>query len=432
MVVADYWSSAVLIGVLVTFNALCSGTEIALVSVRAGQLRQLERRDAAGVSALARLERDPNRFLATIQIGITLAGFLASATAAVSLAEPLAPQLAFLGEAAETVAVVLVTMILTFMTLVFGELAPKRLAMQYAQRWALLAGRPLNILATIFRPAVWVLGKATDATVRALGGDPRVFDDQVSFEELRDLVIEHRGLSREQRRMITGVMELQERMLREIVVPRPAVFTLRADTPTAAACTALAAAGHSRAPVLASPSPEDVVGVVHLRDLLAQEGTVGQAARPAVLFPDTLSIAEALRRFKAEGQQFALVIDEGCAVSGIVTMEDLLEEIVGEVYDETDHDVVQAQRFPDGSLLLQGTFPVHDLPDLGVELIDRPQGEYATIAGLTLAALGRIPDRPGDQVKLAAWTIEVTRIDHHAITAVRLRPQSNPRRQVEE
>lgn len=432
MIVAEYWSSAVLIGVLVALNALFSGSEIALVSVRESQLRRLERRGAAGVHALARLERDPNRFLATIQIGITLAGFLASATAAVSLAEPLAPRLAFLGGAAETTAVVLVTAALTFMTLVFGELAPKRLAMQYAQRWALLAGRPLDVLATIFRPAVWVLGKATDATVRVLGGDPRASGGQVGFEELKDLVIEHRGLSREQRRMISGVMELHERMLREIVVPRTAVFTLRADAPAAAARTALAASGHSRAPVLASPSPEDVVGVVHLRDLLTQEGTVEDAARPAVMFPDTLPIAEALRRFKAEGQQFALVVDEGSAVSGIVTMEDLLEEIVGEFYDETDRDLVKAQRFSDGSLLLQGTFPLHDLPDLGVELIDRPQGEYATIAGLTLAALGRIPDRPGDRVDLGEWTIEVTGVDHHAITAVRLRPRSSPRTDGEE
>ncbi|MFB9836194.1 hemolysin family protein [Actinoallomurus acaciae] len=418
-----YWLNVALICALVLINALFAGSEIALISVREGQVRQLERRGFAGARTLARLARDPNRFLATIQIGITLAGFLASATAAVSLARPLTPRLGFLGGAAEAVAIALVTLVLTFATLVFGELAPKRLAMQHAQRWALLVGRPLNALATVCRPAVWVLSKATDVTVRVFGGNPEMLREQLSSEELRDLVIGQRGLDREQRRMVIGAMELHERTLREVLVPRRAVFTIPADAPIAAAQAMLAASGHSRAPVLASSRLEDVVGVVHLRDLLTEEGTVTEVARPAVLFPDTLRISEALRRFKTDRQQFALVVDERSAVSGIVTLEDLLEEIVGEIYDETDRDVMEAQRFSDGSLLLPGSFPVHDLPDLGVEIIDAPRGAYTTIAGLVLAALGRIPDRPGDQVELADWTIEVISVAHHTITSVHLHPR---------
>lgn len=418
-----YWINVALIGALILVNALFAGSEMALISVREGQLRQLERRGFAGARTLARLARDPNRFLATIQIGITLAGFLASATAAVSLAEPLTPRLGFLGDAAEAVAIALVTLVLAFATLVFGELAPKRLAMQHAQGWALLVGQPLNALAMISRPVVWVLSKATDMTVRVFGGNPEMIKEQLGPEELRDLVIGHRGLGHEQRRMVTGAMGLHERILRQVLVPRRAVFTIPADTPIGAARMALAGSGHSRAPVLASPRLEDVVGVVHLRDLLTEDGTVMDVARPAVLFPDTLRIAEALRRFMAERQQFALVVDERSAVSGIVTLEDLLEEIVGEIYDETDRDVMEAQRFSDGSMLLPGTFPVHDLPDLGVEITDAPRGDYTTIAGLVLAALSRIPDQAGDRVELAGWSIEVLGVAHHAITAVRLHPQ---------
>lgn len=419
---SNYWFDVVLVAALVGVNALFAGSEIALVSLREGQLRQLERR-AGRAQVLTRLARDPNRFLATIQIGITLAGFLASATAAVSLAEPLVPLLGFLGRAAGPVAVALVTLVLTFLTLVFGELAPKRLAMQYAQRWALLVAKPLDALAAVTRPAVWLLGTATDVTVRLLGGNPRADREQLTPEELRDLVVGHRGLNPEQRTIISGALEIHERTLREVLVPRREVFTLAADSPTGQARAELAASGHSRAPVI-DGHLDDTVGVVNLRDLLTGDGTVRDAVRPAVVFPDSLRVSVALRRFKAERQQFALVADEGGAIDGIVTLEDLLEEIVGEIYDETDRDVMAVRTEPDGTMRLPGTFPMHDLPDLGVVLSDAPRGDYTTVAGLVLATLERIPERPGDRVEFADWSIEVTAVAHHAITAVRLHPRS--------
>lgn len=420
-----YWFNIALVGALVLLNALFAGSEIALISLREGQLRQLERRAGASALTLVRLARDPNRFLATTQIGITLAGFLASATAAVSLAQPLVPLLSSLGSAANAVAVALVTLLLTFLTLVFGELVPKRLAMQYARRWGILVARPLNILAMVTRPAVWVLGKATDLTVRLLGGNPAANREQPSPEELRDLVVAHRGLSSEQRTIISGALEIHERLLREVLVPRRAVFTIDADTPIAEARTALAASGHSRAPVVASGHLDDTIGIAHLRDLLGNEGAVRDVMRPPVVLPETVRVSDALRRFKAERQQLAIVADERGTTAGIVTLEDLLEEIVGEIYDETDRDVIAVRREADGSLPLPGTFPVHDLPDLGVELADAPRGDYTTIAGLVLAALERIPDQPGDRVDLTDWVIEVTAVGHHAITGVRLRPQSD-------
>lgn len=419
----NYWFTIALVCVLILVNAVLSGSETALISLREGQVRQLTRQGGPGARALVRLVRDPNRFLATIQIGITLAGFLASATAAVSLAQPLVPLLGFLGDAANTAAIALVTLVLTFFTLVFGELAPKRLAMQHALRWALLVARPLNALAVLSRPAVWTLGVATDLTVRLFGGDPKAGREPLSPEELRDLVAGHRGLTPEQRTIIAGALEIHERMLREVLVPRRAVFSLRAETPIPEARTALAASGHSRAPVVTTGQLDDVIGVVHLRDLLDRTGTVREVTHPALAFPDTLRVTDALQRFRAERQQFALVVDERGAVAGIVTLEDLLEEVVGEIYDETDRDVLAVRAAPDGSLSLPGSFPIHDLPDLGVQFTDAPHGDYTTIAGLVLVALGRIPERPGDRVELAEWTVEVTRVAGHAITEVRLRPK---------
>lgn len=419
----EYWWNIGLIALLTLINAWLAGSEIALVSLREGQLRELERRATARSRALVQLASDPNRFLATIQIGITLAGFLASATAAVTLAEPVVPSLAFLGEAAGAVAIGSVTLVLVFVNLVLGELAPKRLAMQHALGWSLTIARPLSMLAAVARPMVWLVSEVSDVVVRAFGGNPNVGKEQLSPEELRSLVAEHRGLSVEQRSMLTGVLDIQQRTLREVLVPRRAVAMVLADTPVEQARTQLVRAGHSRAPVVSSHDLDDVVGVVHLRDLLGDHVTAGGAARPYLSLPESLRVSDALRRFKADREQFAVVVDEHGGVCGIVTIEDLLEEIVGEIYDETDRDILAVQPMPDGSLIVPGTFPIHDLPDIGVDLSDAVGRGFATVAGLVLVSLGRIPTEPGDRVEFGKWTVEVTKTSGHAITEVRLIPR---------
>ncbi|WP_079273505.1 hemolysin family protein [Streptomyces sp. TN58] len=423
------WDLA-LIAALIVLNALFAGTEIALISLRESQLRKLRRRGGAGVARLARLAADPNRYLATIQIGITLAGFLASATAAVSLAEPLVPLLAFTGRAAEPLAIALVTLVLTFVTLVAGELAPKRLAMQFAQRWSLIAATPLDMLATASRPAVWTLSHSTNLLVRLLGGDPRAGKQQPTPEELRDMVISHRGLTPQQRTIISSALEIHERTLRAALVPRRAVFTLSASMPAAQARTELANSGHSRAPVLAAGRFEDVVGVVNLRDATtsADDTPVAELAQPATVFTDSMKISDALRDFRANRQQFALVVDEHGSIEGIVTIEDLLEEIVGEIYDETDRDIATVVPQEDGSFLVPGSFPVHDLPDIGVELDDLAEdGHFTTVAGLIVHKLGRIPSSPGTRILAGEWIIEVIVTDRNAITEARLSPAARHR-----
>jgi putative hemolysin len=370
---------------------------MALVSLRESQLQRLEC-TARGGPALTRLTRDPNRFLATIQIGITLAGFLASAAAAVSLAEPLVEPLAFLGSAAEPVAIVSVTLILTFITLVIGELAPKRVAMQRAEGWALLAARPLELLATVSRPAVWLLGKATDLVVRLTGGDPNLARDEVTTEEIRDMITAQGGFSPQQRTIISGAFEIAERTLREILVPRRAVSALPATLPAQEGLRQLVASGHSRAPVTGPVGLDDVVGVVHIRDLFHADGPVRELAHPATFLPETLKVSDAMRQMRLRRQQFAMVVDERGAIDGIVTMEDLVEEVVGEIYDETDRDLQAVVHEPDGTMLLPGTFPIHDLPDIGADLDGLEGGDYTTAAGLVLARLGHVPTGPGETV----------------------------------
>jgi putative hemolysin len=412
----------VLVLVLVLVNAVFSGSEMALVSLRESQVQRLERQSRGG-RVLARLTRDPNRFLATIQIGITLAGFLASAAAAVSLSKPLVKPLSFLGSAAQPGSVVVVTVALTFVTLVIGELAPKRIAMQRTEGWALVVARPIDVLSMISRPAVWLLGATTNIVVRLAGGDPTAQREEVTTEEIRDMVAAQQDFSAEQRTIISGAFEIADRILREILVPRRDVLSLPTGAPAHEALRMLIAGGHSRAPIVGPAGLDDVAGVVHLRDLIDATGPVDELCRPGLFLPETLRVSDALRQMRAERQQLALVVDERGAIDGIITMEDLVEEIVGEIYDETDRDVAAVVTEPDGALLMAGSFPIHDLPDLGFhdESNAHEEGDYTTVAGMVLAALGHIPAGPGEVVTLPEFTAEVVEVTGRAITSVRLR-----------
>ncbi|PDP84802.1 hemolysin [Glycomyces fuscus] len=416
-----YGAQIGLVLVLVVVNAVFAGSEIALITLREGQVRRLEERGPGG-RAVARLARDPNRFLATIQIGITLAGFLASATAAVSLARPLVGPLGFLGSYAAPASVVLVTVVLTFVTLVLGELAPKRIAMQRAEPWALLVARPLNALAVLSRPAVWLLSASTDLVVRLGGADPGSTREEATEEELRDMIAAQGQMTPEQRTILSGAFDITGRTLRQVLVPRPEVDTVPADLPAHEAALLLAERGHSRAPVVARGDVDDIVGVVHWSDLLRGEGGAGELAREPLLLPGSLTVSAALRRLTVERQQMAVVIGENGEVSGIVSLEDLLEEVVGEIYDETDTDERAPDRLEGGALRLPGTYPVHELEDLGVVLTDRPGGSYVTVAGMVLVLLGHIPDGPGESVDLGGWTATVTEADGRVVSELLFTP----------
>jgi magnesium and cobalt exporter, CNNM family len=410
------WVEVGLVLLLVLVNAAFAGSEVALISLREGQLVRLEQEGERG-RLVARLARDPNQFLSTIQIGITLAGFLASAAAAVSLAQPLVPLLGFLGRAAEPAAVVLVTLVLTYLTLVVGELAPKRIALQRPERWARRAARPLAAISTVTRPAVWLLSRSTDLLVRLAGADPDRQREAVTEEEVRDMIATGRVFRPEQRRILSEAIEIGDRRLRDILVPRRDVVAVPADASVQEAIGILLRTTHGRAPVCRGDL-DDVIGLVTLQDLVGAEGSVADRVRPVAALPESIGVLEALRRLQAEREQLAIVINEYGGTEGIVTVEDLLEELVGEIYDEFDPDSHSIHRQPDGSLVLPGSFPVHDLPDLGFTL---PEGPYTTVAGLVLDRMGRIPGK-GETVDVDGWRLEVLDVDHNAITQVRLVP----------
>lgn len=417
----ELWPELVLVLALVVINGVLAGSEIALISLRESQLGRLVRRGAAGL-IVARLARDPNRYLATIQIGITLAGFLASAAAAVTLAEPFVPLFGFAGEAAETVAVVGITLVLAFVTLVLGELAPKRLALQRAEGWSLTVGRPLHWLSILARPAVWLLSVSTDAVVRVLGGEPGATRQEADLEEVKEMVMANRRLSVDHREVLVGAVEVADRTLREILVPRPDVVSLSDQATVREAISDLLTSGHSRAPVAPDGALDEAVGVAHLRDLVAAnpDSTVSEHVVEVEAFPETVGVLTALRRMQEAHQQMAFVIDEFGGVDGIITVEDLVEELVGEIYDESDRDILRVRRGAGGSLAVPGRFPVHDLVDLGVEL---PQGDYTTVAGLILNELGSVPEAAGGKLEIGDWTATILSLKGRSIDEVLLEPR---------
>lgn len=415
---SELWLQIGLVVLLVIVNAAFAGTELAMVSLREGQLQRLEKQSGTG-AVLARLARQPNQFLATIQIGITLAGFLASAAAAVTLAEPLEEPLDFLGGAAGPASIVVVTLGLSYLTLVFGELAPKRVAMQKAERWGLLMARPLSLLSSLTRPVVWLLSQSTDIAVRLMGGDPKIQREEVTEEELRDMVAVQPTFTPEQRRIIDGAFEIAERTLDEILVPRRDVFVIDASWTCRDSLASLAESGHSRAPVADGGSLDHVTGAVHMRQLLdAGDAPVSNVVMEIPMFPESARALTTLREMQTRRVQMALVVDEHGGAAGIVTVEDLVEELVGEIYDETDPDLAAVVHEADGTIVLPGRFPIHDLPDIGVAL---PEGDYNTVAGLVLELLGRIPS-PGDGAVIDGWNLEVRAMRGRAVMEISLTP----------
>ena len=349
------WGSALVVVALIVVEAVFVASEMALVTLREGQVRALAEKGRRGAK-VAHLVENPNRFLSAVQIGVTTTALLSSAFGAITLSDSLAGALEDAGlshDFAKVLGFLLVTLVIAYVTLVVGELAPKRVALQRAERTASAVGPTLDRFARLMRPVIWMLSASTDVVVRVLGGDPNVNRERITEEELRDLVTAHEALSREERRLIDEVFEAGERQLREVMVPRTEVEFLDAGWSVARAVKLAAATPHSRFPIVRG-SHDEVVGFVHIRDLYAPTGTarrgakVGDLARDVLLLPATKRVLPALSEMRRSGDHLAVVVDEYGGTDGIVTLEDLIEEVIGEIYDEYDAEVEEDGKQPPG------------------------------------------------------------------------------------
>jgi putative hemolysin len=419
-----------LVLLFILIGGLFAGTEIALVSLRPSQIDRLAHQGRRG-ARVAAVARDPNRFLAAVQIGVTLAGFFSAAYGASTLAPDFVPGLQRLGleeSVAEPLALVLMTMIIAYLSLVLGELVPKRLALQRAATVSMIVGPPLDRFASLMRPVVWLLSVSTNAVVRLLGGDPKATTEVMSEEELRDLVAGHRGLAEDERRILDDVFDAGERTLGEVMRPRGEVTFLAGDMPLVEAAALVRASPYSRYPVTGQGF-DDVLGFLHVRDLLGQvdDGrSVADLVRPIPFLPVTNRLLPSLSSLRARGVHIAVVVDEHGGTDGIVTLEDMVEELVGEIHDEYDVPEPSVIGESGGLRVIDARITIEEFAEItGVELADGP---YETAAGYVIHRLGRLAV-VGDRVRVDSHDLVVNAIEGRRLTRLALelvRPEQRP------
>jgi putative hemolysin len=421
----DILASIGIIVALILFGAVFVASEIALVSLRESQVRGMAETSKRG-RRVAQLASSPNRFLATVQLVVTAAGFLSAAFGEARLSNHLTPVLEDAGASpglADVLSLIVITLLISYFAITAGELVPKRLALQRAERTALLLAPLVDRAARISRPIIWFLSRSTDLLVRLLGGDPGAKRDAITEEELRGLVASHESLTKDERKLIDDVFAAGERQLREVMIPRTEVAFLEASMTVLRAQKLTAAAPHSRYPV-ARDSQDDVVGFVHVRDLIipaakARTMKVGDVTREVKLLPGTKTVLPALSEMRREGHHLAMVVDEYGGTAGIVTMEDLIEEVVGDIRDEYDVDGDEALRIAGDEIQADGLLNLDEvLEQTGVRL---PEGRYETLAGFVMASLGHLP-RLGEAVEVDGHRLTVTELDGRRVARVRVDP----------
>jgi putative hemolysin len=381
---------------LIVLASFFVAAEIALISLRDSQVREIATRGKRG-ARVAALAAHPNRLLAAVQIGVTVSGFLSAALGADQLGDYVIPWLESLGISnawSTTISLIGVTLVIAYFSLVFGELVPKRVALFRAEEIALATAGIINVVANIFRPLIWLLSRSTDIVLRAFGVDPKVQRSQMSEEELLDLVTGHAALTDEERDIVEEVFNASERQVHEVMVPRTEVDFMDASLTVGKAIELAVDKAHSRYPVVRGSSDE-VVGFIHVRDLLdtslANKSTkIVELARNIMYLPGTKGILPALSEMRTQGQHLAIVLDEYGGTDGIVTLEDLVEVLIGDIRDEYDeHDNEVSLEARTGDFEIDGLISIDDL--IEETKLDIPQGPYETASGFVMHFLGRIP-----------------------------------------
>ncbi len=408
-------SSILLVLGLILVGSLFVAAEIALISLRESQIRQIAQKGSAG-ARVAKLASNPNRLLAAVQVGVTVCGFLSAALGAERLGGYVTPHLEDLGmslKTAETTALVLVTLVIAYFSLVIGELAPKKLALFRSEKIALASAGPVDFIASAFRPIIWLLSKSTDIVLRIFGLDPKEQRESISEEELLELVAGHAALTEEERDIVEEVFNASERQVHEIMVPRTEVDFIDGSLTISKAIALAAEKAHSRYPVVRGSSDE-VIGFIHVRDLLDpslvnSQAKIQELSRNVMFLPGTKGVLPALTEMRDQRQHLAIVVDEYGGTDGIVTLEDLVECLIGEIRDEYDADEVElsaASRTSDFEV--DGLISLIDL--LEQSGVDIPEGPYETLSGFVMHFLGRLP-AVGDLINLNGIRITVLSMD---------------------
>ena len=422
--------------ILILINAFFAMTEIAVISLNPGKLRMLAEEGDKTAPRLLKLVEEPSGFLSTIQIAITLSGFLGAAFAGDAFAESLTAWLLGLGvglpaSVLNTVSLVAVTVVLSYFTLVFGELVPKRIAMQKAEQISRAVVPAIDAFAKVCKPIIWLIGKNTNGIVRLLGFDPNETESEVSDEELRVLVNTNTNLSKDERTILDDVFDASETIVAEVMRPRADVVFLDGDMTLEEAAAYVREMPYSRYPVTGKDF-DDVLGFVHVRDLLdvrdPNAKIVADVVREGISLPGTSKLLPSLSLLRKRGIHLAVVIDEYGGTDGIVTLEDMTEELVGDIRDEYDlpeekgGEHRETTVFVDGVATIEGGTTLEDFEDLtGIELADGP---YETVAGYFLAQTGKM-GAEGDVLHSDdGYDMVITKVDGRRIETIEVRKQT--------
>ena len=400
-----------IVALLIALGGLFVAAEIALISLRDSQIKQIALKGKRGAK-VAHLASNPNRLLGAVQIGVTFCGFLSAALGADRLGEYVIPWLEDLGlsnSAARALSLVGLTLVIAYFSLVFGELVPKRLALSRTEPIALTFATLIDVTAKLFRPIIWLLSHSTNFVVRIFGIDPNEQRSAMSEEELLDLVAGHAALTDEERDIVEEVFNASERQIHEVMVPRTEVDFFDASLTVGKAINLAIDKAHSRYPVVRG-STDEVIGFIHVRDLLdttlvSTGGKIQELVRNVMFLPGTKGVLPALTEMRNQRQHLAIVLDEYGGTDGIVTLEDLVECLIGDIRDEYDGDEEEITlETRTGDFEVDGLVSIEDLlDDSGIEI---PEGPYETASGFVMHFLGRIPV-VGDVVKVNGIRIAV-------------------------
>jgi putative hemolysin len=427
------WLEIIFIAVLIVLNGFFAASEIALISARRSRVQQLASDGDPRAKRVVGIQQDPDRFLATVQVGVTFVGTLASAVGGVAAVHALSPMiggipLPFLSAMAEPLALVIVVVSITYASLILGELVPKTLALRHAVSLALLVSGPLDSLARAASPLVRLLTASNRFVLRLLGQKGVTERAFISEEEVKHMVQEGREqgvFDQTEQELIHSVFEFTESSVKDVMIPRPRIQAIDVETPIDQVLAHIVETGKSRYPVYRN-TLDEVLGILYDKDLfrlLAEKKPImlAQVVRPAFFTPETTRVSRLLKSMQRRRMPMALVVDEYGGVEGLVTIEDLIEEIVGEIEDETDREDQAVRRLRDGSYIVDASISIHDLADQH-HLVFPESTEYETLAGFLITQLQRMP-RGGEIVNYEDWRLTIVDMDGRRIARVKIEPR---------
>lgn len=429
----DLWAQLFFIILLISINAFFAASEIAILSVKQSKIKPLLEKSNKSANIVNKYLEEPSKFLATIQVGITMAGFFASALSAKTLAVKFGEVLKksnimVLNQFADTISFIIITVIVAYITLVLGELVPKRMALQKSDKIALFAARPMAFVSKLAYPIVKLLTSTTNLVVKLLGGSIKYDSQQITEEEIRLMINvgEEKGIIQEtETEMINSIFEFDDTIVKEVMTPRTDMIVININAEMEEILNIIVEEHFSRIPVYMD-TIDNIIGILYVKDLfgiIRKDGeleiSLKDIIRDANYVSEYKKIDELFRDMQKSKNHMAIVIDEYGGTAGLITIEDLLEEIVGNIFDEYDDEVLEFEQIDDKTYIVNGMLSLDEVNH--IMSLDLPEEdlEFDTISGMVLSLSGKMPE-VGDEVEFDGIRFRIEEVEDKRITKIRV------------